>query len=88
MNEPSQPPHGFFPSHFLCPWWFFAGLALGLGLISQTGPVRGFSWLVTQFFRNAPWLVLLFYCILLMPFEVNIGGVIVPLPGWMKSTFR
>jgi polar amino acid transport system permease protein len=62
------------------------GLALGLGLIAQTGPVRGFSWLVTQFFRNAPWLVLLFYCILLMPFEVSIGGVIVPLPGWAKST--
>ena len=31
-------------------------------------------------------LVLLFYCILLMPFEVRIGGTIVPLPGWAKST--
>lgn len=62
------------------------GLALGLGLISVRRPVRAISWLITQFFRNAPWLVLLFYCILLMPFEVHIGGIIVPLPGWAKST--
>jgi polar amino acid transport system permease protein len=62
------------------------GLALGLGLISLTPPVRATSWLITQFFRNAPWLVLLFYCVLLMPFELRIGGVIVPLPGWAKST--
>jgi polar amino acid transport system permease protein len=62
------------------------GLALGLGLIAVTRPVQAFAWLITQFFRNAPWLVLLFYCILLMPFEVRIGGVIVPLPGWAKST--
>jgi polar amino acid transport system permease protein len=62
------------------------GLPLGLGLISLMPPVRASSWLITQFFRNAPWLVLLFYCILLMPFEVRIGGIIVPLPGWAKST--
>jgi polar amino acid transport system permease protein len=63
-----------------------AGLAVGLGLISLNRPVRASSWVVTQFFRNAPWLVLLFYCVLLMPFEVRIGGVIVPLPGWVKAT--
>jgi polar amino acid transport system permease protein len=62
------------------------GLALGLGLIAITRPVRATAWLITQFFRNAPWLVLLFYCILLMPFEVRIGGIVVPLPGWAKST--
>jgi len=62
------------------------GLVLGLGLIAVTPPVRAASWLITQFFRNAPWLVLLFYCILLMPFEVRVGGIIVPLPGWAKST--
>ena len=63
-----------------------AGVPLGLGQVSIYRPVRGFSWLITQFFRNSPWLVLLFYCMLLMPFEFSIGGVVVPLPGWLKST--
>jgi polar amino acid transport system permease protein len=62
------------------------GMALGLGQISLLRPVRGGSWFVTQFFRNSPWLVLLFYCMLLLPFEVRVGDTIVPLPGWMKST--
>ena len=62
------------------------GVPLGLGQVSLHAPVRGASWFVTQFFRNSPWLVLLFYCMLLMPFEVRIGGTIVPLPGWLKST--
>jgi len=63
------------------------GVPLGLALISLLPPVRAGSWLVTQVFRNAPWLVLLFYCMLLLPFEVRIGATIVPLPGWLKSTF-
>jgi polar amino acid transport system permease protein len=62
------------------------GLPLGIGQVSQHSPVRGVSWFVTQFFRNSPWLVLLFYCMLLIPFEVRIGDTIVPLPGWLKST--
>jgi polar amino acid transport system permease protein len=62
------------------------GVALGLGLISLKRPVRGGARFLTEFFRNAPWLVLLFYCMLLLPFEIRIGDAIVPLPGWMKST--
>ena len=63
-----------------------AGVFLGLAQISLLPPVKKGASFVTHFFRNAPWLVLLFYCILLMPFEVRIGGVIVPLPGWAKAT--
>jgi polar amino acid transport system permease protein len=63
-----------------------AGTFLGLMQISLLTPVRGFSWFLTQFFRNAPWLVLLFYCMLLLPFELTIGGTIIPLPAWMKAT--
>lgn len=63
-----------------------AGVPLGLGQVSLHAPVRALAWFVTQFFRNSPWLVLLFYCMLLMPFEVTVGGVTVPLPGWLKST--
>jgi polar amino acid transport system permease protein len=62
------------------------GVPLGLAQISLLPPVRTSSWFVTQFFRNSPWLVLLFYCMLLLPFEVRIGDVVVPLPGWLKST--
>jgi len=62
-----------------------AGALLGLMQISLSAPVRAGSWLAIQFFRNAPWLVLLFYCILLLPFEVRIGGAVIPLPAWIKA---
>lgn len=63
------------------------GTFLGLFQISLLQPVRAFSWFVTQVFRNAPWLVLLFYCMLLLPFELRIGGTVIPLPAWLKATF-
>jgi polar amino acid transport system permease protein len=62
-----------------------AGAALGLMQISLLAPVRKGSWLVTQFFRNSPWLVLLFTIMLLLPFEVRIGDTIVPIPDWVKA---
>src|SRR6185369_16140499 len=62
------------------------GVPLGLAQISLLPPVRFSSWFATQFFRNSPWLVLLFYCMLLLPFEVRVGDTIIPLPGWLKST--
>jgi len=64
-----------------------AGLAVGLGQISLYPPVRAVSWAVTQFFRNSPWLVLLFFVMLLVPFQLKIGGISIPLPGWLKATF-
>jgi polar amino acid transport system permease protein len=63
-----------------------AGVPLGLAQISLLLPVRTSSWFVTQFFRNSPWLVLLFYCMLLLPFQIRIGDTIIPLSGWFKST--
>jgi polar amino acid transport system permease protein len=62
-----------------------AGAALGMAQISLLAPVRGASWVATQFFRNAPWLVLLFYCMFLLPFELRILGLTIPLPAWMKA---
>lgn len=64
-----------------------AGAALGLGQISLNGVTRKFSWLVTQFFRNSPWLVLLFFAMFLLPFELRIGSLTVPLPDWLKAIF-
>ena len=63
-----------------------AGLFLGLGQISLYRPVRGFCWAITQFFRNAPWLVLLFYIMFLVPFGISIFGIEIPLPSWLKAT--
>lgn len=63
-----------------------AGAFLGLLQISLLPPVRFSSWFVTQFFRNAPWLVLLFYCVFLLPFEFKVGGLTIPFPGWAKAT--
>jgi len=64
-----------------------AGALLGIWQISLMPPVRAGSWLVTQFFRNAPWLVLLFFAMFLLPFQVKIFGLVIPLPDWIKATF-
>ena len=62
------------------------GTALGIMQVSLLRPMRSAGWFVTQFFRNAPWLVLLFYCMFLLPFQFTIGGVTIPFPDWMKAT--
>jgi len=62
-----------------------AGAALGLMQISLLAPVRGGSWLVTQFFRNSPWLVLLFTIMFLFPFEIDLGFIVIPVPDWIKA---
>ena len=64
-----------------------AGVFLGLGQISTLAPVRALSKVITQIFRNSPWLVLLFIVLLALPFEIQIGGLIIPVPDWMKAVF-
>jgi len=63
------------------------GAFLGIWQISLLPPLRAGSWLVTQFFRNAPWLVLLFFCMFLLPFQIKLFGLVIPLPDWTKATF-
>ncbi len=63
-----------------------AGVLLGLARLSLLRPVRGTSWVVVQFFRNAPWLVLLFFVMYLLPFEFHVAGVTIPFPDWIKAT--
>jgi polar amino acid transport system permease protein len=63
-----------------------AGFFLGFAQISLLPPVRRGSFFVTHFFRNAPWLVLLFYCMFLLPFQVTMFGITVPIPDWTKAT--
>lgn len=61
------------------------GAFLGLMQISLLAPVRASSWIVTQFFRNSPWLVLLFTIMLLVPFEIDLGFATFPVPAWIKA---
>jgi polar amino acid transport system permease protein len=61
------------------------GAFLGLGLISLVRPLRGGAWALTQFFRNAPWLVLLFFMIFILPYHMRIGPFTFTLPDWVKA---
>ena len=63
-----------------------AGFFLGFAQISLLAPVKRGAWLTTHFFRNAPWLVLLFFCMFLLPFQVTVLGVTIPIPDWSKAT--
>ncbi|WP_020184968.1 amino acid ABC transporter permease [Methylopila sp. 73B] len=63
-----------------------AGLGLGLAMLAQNPLLARVAWALTQFFRNAPWLVLLFFVMFLVPFQVTIFGVRIPLPDWAKAT--
>lgn len=63
----------------------FGGVVLGLGLVS---PVKFLSIpcsLVVQMFRNTPWLVILFAALLLLPYEITVAGVLIPVPAWVKA---
>lgn len=61
------------------------GVLAGIGQVSSSGLVRKPCWALTQFFRNAPWLVLLFYAMFLLPFEFRIGGLVIAFPAWVKA---
>jgi polar amino acid transport system permease protein len=63
-----------------------AGFFLGFAQISLLPPVKKSAFFATHFFRNAPWLVLLFYCMFLLPFQVTVFGVTIPIPDWTKAT--
>ncbi len=64
-----------------------AGVLLGLGQISPMRSVERVSKLITQLFRNSPWLVLLFIVMLALPFEIQIGDQIFQIPDWLKAVF-
>ena len=61
------------------------GAFLGLGQISTARALSASSWFITQFFRNAPWLVLLFFAMFLLPFELSIFSLKIPFPDWLKA---
>jgi polar amino acid transport system permease protein len=63
-----------------------AGIALGLARISLMAPVRGSAWITVQFFRNAPWLALLFFCVYALPHNISLFGMRLIVPDWTKAT--
>lgn len=67
-----------------------AGSALGLligalGLAPSSWPGR-LARLWVQAFRNAPWLVLVYFTTYVFPFEFSVFGTTWPFPDWMKVT--
>lgn len=62
------------------------GVLLGIAQVSHSMLLRQPAWAITQFFRNSPWLVLLFFTILLIPYQVRILGYAIPFPDWIKAT--
>lgn len=63
------------------------GVFLGLGQLSPIRPLAWVSMAVTQIFRNSPWLVLLFIVMLSFPFEIEVAGLLIPIPDWVKAVF-
>ncbi|MFC7397944.1 amino acid ABC transporter permease [Chelatococcus sp. GCM10030263] len=61
------------------------GVLVGIAQVSLLWPMRKGAWALTQFFRNAPWLVLLFYAMFLLPFEFRVMGVTIAFPAWVKA---
>ncbi len=62
------------------------GIFLGMGQLAPPRWISIPSKILTQIFRNAPWLVLLFYCIFLIPFQVRIGGETYTISNWLRAS--
>ena len=61
------------------------GVPLGIGLISKNSIIHNISYVITQFFRNSPWLVLLFTMFFIIPFNVRLFGIVYEVPSIFKG---
>lgn len=61
------------------------GLFLGLLASSHFPPLRRLAWIFTQFFRNTPTLVLLFFTAFLLPSSILAFGLDISFPDWVKA---
>lgn len=62
------------------------GLLVGSLLLSPLTPLRVLARLWVQVFRNAPWLVLIYFTSYVFPFDVQVAGTWVAFPDWLKVT--
>jgi len=61
------------------------GVLLGGMQMAQTGVIRWPARFLTLFFRNSPWLVIMFYVMFLLPFEIHLASFLVRIPDWIKA---
>jgi len=62
-----------------------AGVLAGAIALSRSFAGRIVRWLI-QAFRNAPWLVLIYFTTYVFPFEFTVLGKTLPFPDWLKVT--
>lgn len=63
----------------------FGGIMLGAAQMAKTGLIAWPARQLTLFLRNSPWLVIMFYVMFLLPFEVKIGRSYLEFPDWIKA---
>jgi polar amino acid transport system permease protein len=63
-----------------------AGLLVGALAMSPLAPLRLAARVWVQVFRNAPWLVLIYFTTYVFPFEIQLGSHYLPFPDWLKVT--
>lgn len=61
------------------------GMLLGAALIAPSAPTRRIGRLLTGFLRNAPWLVMMFFIMYLIPYEVEVAGHFIRLSDFAKA---
>lgn len=62
------------------------GLLVGALAVSPLRLLRLPAQIWVQIFRNAPWLVLIYFTTYVFPFEIKIGSTYVSFPDWVKVT--
>jgi polar amino acid transport system permease protein len=62
------------------------GLVIGALGLSPLRLLRLPARLWIQLFRNAPWLVLIYFTTYVFPFEIHVGSHYLPFPDWLKVT--
>ncbi|KMM80712.1 amino acid ABC transporter permease [Pseudomonas deceptionensis] len=62
------------------------GLLVGAMAVSPWRLLRLPGRLWVQVFRNAPWLVLIYFTTYVFPFEIHVGSAYIPFPDWAKVT--
>jgi len=61
------------------------GIMLGAAQLAKPRWIQSPARLTTLFFRNSPWLVIIFYVMFLMPFEIQFGRSYFVFPDWIKA---